>query len=277
MNGSNWSLSPSPFCESSCNMTLNVSTKYGVPPYTLSHPWASNTVTYGSYTYDDSTSRYTSMGDTSIILTVPGCSDSATTPTNVLVPVPLVIDACGDTVTGLLKKGVTLHPAPLPAFEYTESGNTVTFSDSSIGATSWKWEFGDETTGTDESPTHIYNVAGIYKVTLVVSNGTCTDSITKTIDVNAGIAGVNARSTDMHIYPNPSANSTTLEFTSDDQSVQLTLVNVLGQTLYSEILKPATANNYRTDLDLSALPAGVYEIVLTTSSYNVAKEVIKQE
>ncbi len=273
----NWSLSPSPFCENSCNMMLNVTTNYGVPPYTISHPWASNNVTYGSYTYNSSTSEYISTGDTSIILTVPGCSDTATVTTKVFVPIPKITDACGDTVAGLLRKQVTLNPAPRPVFGYVASGNTVTFSDSSVGATSWKWEFGDESNSSKENPTHIYNSAGIYMVTLVVSNGTCTDSITKTINVNTGIAGVNGQNTAMHIYPNPAGNSTTVEFTSDEHSVQLTLVNVLGQTLYSETLKPSTADNYRTDLDLSLLPAGVYEVVITTASYSAAKEVIKEE
>ena len=57
----------------------------------------------------------------------------------------------------------------------------VTFSDNSVGAvTTWNWTFegGDPVTSTDESPIVTYNTAGVYSVTLSVSDGTETADVT---------------------------------------------------------------------------------------------------
>ena len=45
-----------------------------------------------------------------------------------------------------------------------------TFTDHSIGADTWQWDFGDGTTSNTPSPTHIYSDTGFYFVTLTVTN-----------------------------------------------------------------------------------------------------------
>ncbi|MEA3446863.1 MAG: C10 family peptidase [Bacteroidota bacterium] len=59
--------------------------------------------------------------------------------------------------------------------------NTVSFTDGSYGApNSWSWQFGDGGTSTEENPSHTYTTTGLFDVTLEVSNGTDTDTQTKT-------------------------------------------------------------------------------------------------
>ena len=56
----------------------------------------------------------------------------------------------------------------------------VTFVDQSAGSpTSWKWYFGDGDSSDVQHPGHMYDTAGEYDVTLYVSDGTFTDSLTK--------------------------------------------------------------------------------------------------
>lgn len=50
------------------------------------------------------------------------------------------------------------------------------FTNKSIGAKTWLWEFGDGGTSTDYDATHRYAAKGTYKVKLIVSNGSCVDS-----------------------------------------------------------------------------------------------------
>lgn len=51
------------------------------------------------------------------------------------------------------------------------------FNDSSLGAISWAWKFGDNTTSTEKNPQHTYAKSGLYNVELEVSNGICKHNI----------------------------------------------------------------------------------------------------
>ncbi|XZF13264.1 PKD domain-containing protein [Chitinophagaceae bacterium MMS25-I14] len=61
---------------------------------------------------------------------------------------------------------------------------TVTFNNTSTGSTIYQWNFGDGGTSTSASPSHTYNAAGTYTVRLIASNGSCSDTMTKTAFVN---------------------------------------------------------------------------------------------
>jgi len=57
---------------------------------------------------------------------------------------------------------------------------TVTFINSSTNATNYIWNFEDGSVASIEiSPTHIYTQAGVYTITLTVSNGVMTDTLVK--------------------------------------------------------------------------------------------------
>jgi thioredoxin 1 len=56
---------------------------------------------------------------------------------------------------------------------------TVQFTDMSTGSpTSWNWDFGDGNTSTVQNPTHTYNEAGNYIVTLTVENSAGSTTVT---------------------------------------------------------------------------------------------------
>lgn len=57
------------------------------------------------------------------------------------------------------------------------------FSDNSIGAKTWLWDFGDGTTSTLQSPVHSFPAYKTYTVTLTVTNNECSNSIAKAIKV----------------------------------------------------------------------------------------------
>jgi PKD repeat protein len=61
----------------------------------------------------------------------------------------------------------------------------ITFQDQSTGSpTSWKWDFGDGTSSTQQNPVKTYTKEGKYKVTLTVSKAGATNStVSKEIDV----------------------------------------------------------------------------------------------
>ena len=57
---------------------------------------------------------------------------------------------------------------------------TQIFTDRSIGADEWNWDFGDGTGTTVQNPTHVYANWGVYTVTLLVRNHTTGCEYTKT-------------------------------------------------------------------------------------------------
>lgn len=85
---------------------------------------------------------------------------------------------CKDTATGI----VTVDK-PVAAFyaspTYPCIGSVVNFYNTSVGIVSSYWMFGDGSTSTATSPTHIYNATGAYTVSLIVTDALgCTDTLT---------------------------------------------------------------------------------------------------
>ena len=73
---------------------------------------------------------------------------------------------CADTATQV----VTITP-PLPTASFIGQGEgcvplTVSFTNTSLSGLSYQWNFGDGGTSTADNPTYIYNVPGVYTVSL---------------------------------------------------------------------------------------------------------------
>ncbi len=94
----------------------------------------------------------------------------------------------------LSQSGVTIT-AGCPILTSTASGSpmtgtaplTVKFAGSASGgcpAISYKWDFGDGSTSTDQNPSHTYKTAGSYRATLTVSDSK-TNNSQKTVSIGA--------------------------------------------------------------------------------------------
>lgn len=78
---------------------------------------------------------------------------------------------------------VTVAAAPSAGFTYSATTTSVSFSNTSVNATSYSWEFGDGLSSTEENPTHTYAAPGTYNVTLNIGNGCGSDVIQQSIVV----------------------------------------------------------------------------------------------
>lgn len=82
-----------------------------------------------------------------------------------------------------------LPDAPVASFEASVDDLTVTFSNTSSDSdgdiASYFWEFGDGSTSTEANPVYAYSEAGIYDVTLTVTDATeLSDSVTQSVNVS---------------------------------------------------------------------------------------------
>ena len=85
---------------------------------------------------------------------------------------------CKDTTSGTINayKPVAAFNA-VPTFPCV--GATVNFNNTSTGAASSSWQFGDGGTSTTTSPAHIYTASGVYTVRLIVTDiHGCSDTAT---------------------------------------------------------------------------------------------------
>ena len=80
---------------------------------------------------------------------------------------------------------------PSAKFSYTTNDLTVSFTNESLNAQSYYWEFGDGSSSSEKNPKKTYSSAGTYKVTLKVTNVTLSNSISK--DIIVSIAGPKAK------------------------------------------------------------------------------------
>ncbi len=83
---------------------------------------------------------------------------------------------------------ITVFPIPTANFSWTPNPpveNTITrFTNLSLGASKYLWQFGDGESSTDVNPAHLYNATGVYQATLYAFNiADCVDSITQDIPI----------------------------------------------------------------------------------------------
>lgn len=111
----------------------------------------------------------------------------------ILVNDPINIEGCNSTME--VNLNINVIPAPVVDFTATRVcvGNATVFT--GTGSTSngtpisaWSWNFGDNTTGNTQSPTHTYTAAGTYNVgfSLLAQDGCISDTVRKEVIVDAG-------------------------------------------------------------------------------------------
>ena len=80
----------------------------------------------------------------------------------------------------------------------------------------------------------------------------------------------------MSIYPNPTRGVLNIEFNNIDNKISsLSIVNVLGDRIYNEVLESSTLK-YSNQLDLSKYSDGIYFVRFKTKDGFITKKLILQ-
>jgi PKD repeat protein len=147
----------------------------GPAPLAVSFTDTSSDATSWSWTFGDGASSsdrnpvhtYSSAGTYTAKLTVTNTAGSSSKDLQITVNVPL--------------PAVNLTAAPTSGMVPL----TVKFTDTSTGAASRLWAFGDGATSTEKNPSHKYTTAGVYTATLTVTNSSGSASKQVIITVNS--------------------------------------------------------------------------------------------
>jgi hypothetical protein len=161
----------------------------------------------------------------------------------------------------------------LAASATVSSLDTVaTFTNTSVGATTYAWDFGDGNTSSTTSPVHTYSNSGTYTVTLTATNGNC-ESI-DSFDVVITIAAIEELSTVSlaKMYPNPASDIVNIELNLKENSdITLSIVDNSGKVIQVETASLLEGKNIQT-LNTSTLRSGYYNVVISTEN-TVAKTI----
>lgn len=158
---------------------------------------------------------------------------------------------------------------PNAVFSYSSSNLSVTFSNTSTNATTYFWTFGDGNSSTIASPSYTYAATGQYVVTLVAGNTCATDTQQFLITItNTGIANLSLKNNSVLVVPNPSNGQLNLMFELlNTENVKAEVYNALGARV-ATVDYGKVAGKQNVQMDLTALPKGVYMLKLLSDGIN---------
>jgi|GEM_PF-2597971 len=146
---------------------------------------------------------------------------------------------------------------PFAAYnQIAATGNqSFDFLDQSTGSvSSWLWDFGDGVTSNMQNPNHTYASPGTYTVCLTVtgpcgSGTTCLPTTVTQLETSPTTNG-------LIVFPNPSSGRLQVKFDQAQlHDTPVEIIDLRGKTLFQAIMQAGTA---QVELDLEALPAGMY-------------------
>jgi len=171
---------------------------------------------------------------------------------------------------------VDVIAAPTAAFSSSNISSTYTFTDNSIGATSWFWDFGDGTNTTGQGPVvHTYTADGTYIVMLIVSNGTCQDTTYFTIVVNTVGMGQLEHESLLTVYPNPATDAFIISWNQQEQEqISILLTDHLGRTVFSNAAQIMNPGIHSMKISAAGFASGIYFLQLKGENSNAVKKII---
>lgn len=157
---------------------------------------------------------------------------------------------------------VTIDPKPVAAFNAQPNGLNAYFTDLSLHADSWSWNFGDGSLeDINQHPTHHFPDNGTYVVRLIASNGCGSDTVIVNVMVNKSVGiAENGSAASFNVFPNPADQF--IQITAEQMQSgewMMNIYDISGKEIVKEIVFPASGTLNKT-VDVYALTPGVYFI-----------------
>ncbi len=157
---------------------------------------------------------------------------------------------------------------------FINAANSVLFTDNSTNASTYAWDFGDNTNASTANVNHAFTTVGNYDVRLIVTNGACADSSTYSLPITAINSPIGIKEVTLNNYVNAYYNGHNLmvDFNFEkDTKVNVSITNILGQ----RIVNSQKVLVKKDSMSLS-IPQGEQLIFVTieTNEARVTKKII---
>jgi len=150
---------------------------------------------------------------------------------------------------------------------------TIQFTNNSVNADSYLWDFGDGTpTSIEEDPIHTYSINNDFLVTLQAFAGSCTVATFETVVINIATGvEVNESLGSVLYYPNPAKEKLLIETDLFDRGATFELIDVTGK-----VVKQTSSVNQKglIEWDLNGLAAGVYFLSVSGEQFQYTDKVL---
>ena len=140
---------------------------------------------------------------------------------------------------------------PAAGFSFQPNGTQVLFSNLSLGADSFYWDFGNGATSNLLNPFYDYGQDGTFTIQLIAKNECGADTATQDVTVMA--VGVDELITQLHIWPNPASSILHIEI--DQPGVVAQIHTNMG----SLVLRSELSDKVH-EIDVSNLPIGIVSV-----------------
>ena len=145
----------------------------------------------------------------------------------------------------------------------------VNLTNTTTGANSYSWNFGDGVNSKLSNPSHIYNVNGTYDITLIAaSDNGCSDTIVKKLFIGSS-ANNDLAENYLEVYPNPTSSIVRMDNNFDISKAKISVIDVAGKNIEIPI-------DYNLNLiDFSSVDSGIYFVKVLFNNNQLIKKVIK--
>ncbi len=169
---------------------------------------------------------------------------------------------------------MNVDDVPVADFTYVDNELIVSFTNTSVDATTYMWYFGDGNSTNMPDPTHVYPGVGLYTVMLIASNNCGSD--TTTIDINIiidNIKDINLNNS-LSIFPNPTTGELNIVFeTYNNTNINLEIHSILGKLITNRTIKNAFGK-YNEVFDMSIYDKGIYLLIINTDNSRTVKKIV---
>lgn len=147
----------------------------------------------------------------------------------------------------------------------------VNFTNTSTGASSYEWDFGDGNTSQEENPANTYALAGTYSVSLKASEGSDENTDVQDVTVTSTVGIDGARMDAQLIYPNPSSGVLTIRLDKDAGISSIRIFTTGGSLIHSMEIEGKS----NQQLNMDSYKSGTYILQVKNQHGSYQQKIVR--